>query len=413
MQRPSDDFPLLAARTRSPSLVYLDSAATSQKPRAVLEAMDAFLRTANANVHRGVYRLAEEATRRYHEAREKVRAFLNAPRAYNHDGAPTTIVFTKNATEALNLVAWSYGLQALSPGDEILVTRMEHHSNFVPWQLVAARTGAGLAIVDPEPDGTLSLERFRRSVSERTKIVALCHVSNVLGTVNSVREVADLAHAAGAVVVVDGAQSAPHLPVDVQALGCDFFAASGHKMLGPTGIGILYGREALLSAMPPFLAGGGMIREVRDRSSTWNDLPYKFEAGTPPIAEAVGLAAAVDYLAAFGMDRIRERVSALVSLAWDGLSRIPGVSLHGPPPDRRAGLVSFSLDGVHAHDLAHILDEEGIAIRAGHHCAQPLHAWLGVPATPRASFHIYNDEEDVDRLLAALGKVRDVFHAAR
>jgi cysteine desulfurase/selenocysteine lyase len=395
------DFPILATTMHGRPLVYLDSAASSQKPRVVLDAEREFYETTNANIHRGVYALSAEATRRYDVAREKLAAYLGAAHAHE-------VIFTRGTTEGINLVAQSWARPRLKPGDEILLTEMEHHSNIVPWQLVAEQTGA---IVRPAPitdRGELDLERFTSLVTDRTKIVAVAHVSNALGTINPVRRIADLAHAAGAVLAVDGAQAAPHLPVDVEALGADFYACSSHKMLGPTGVGVLYGRESLLDAMPPYQGGGDMIHTVTFSGSTWAPLPAKFEAGTPNIAGALGLGAAVDYIEQIGRDRIAEHEHALLTYATDRVTEVSGLRIVGTAP-LKASVLSFVMEGIHPHDIGTILDSEGVCIRAGHHCAQPLMKRMGVPATARASFAVYNTERDADTLVAALGKARELF----
>jgi cysteine desulfurase/selenocysteine lyase len=395
------DFPILATTMHGRPLVYLDSAASSQKPRAVLDAEREFYETTNANIHRGVYALSAEATRRYDVARDKLAAYLGAAHAHE-------VIFTRGTTESINLVAQSWARPQLKPGDEILLTEMEHHSNIVPWQLVAEQTGA---IVRPAPitdSGEIDLERFASLVTDRTKIVAIAHVSNALGTINPVRRIADLAHAAGAILVVDGAQAAPHLPVDVEALGADFYACSSHKMLGPTGIGVLYGREALLDAMPPYQGGGDMIHTVSFSGSTWAPLPAKFEAGTPNIAGAVGFGAAVDYIEKIGRDRIAEHEHQLLAYATELIVGVRGLRIIGTAP-LKASVLSFVMDGIHPHDIGTVLDSEGVCVRAGHHCAQPLMKRMGVPATARASFAIYNTERDADALVAALGKARELF----
>jgi len=395
------DFPILATTMHGRPLVYLDSAASSQKPRVVLDAERDFYETTNANIHRGVYALSAEATRRYDVAREKLAAYLGAAHAHE-------VIFTRGTTESINLVAQSWARPRLKPGDEILLTEMEHHSNIVPWQLVAEQTGA---IVRPAPitdRGELDLERFASLVTDRTKVVAVAHVSNALGTINPVRRIADLAHAAGAVLVVDGAQAAPHLPVDVEALGADFYACSSHKMLGPTGVGGLYGRESLLEAMPPYQGGGDMIHTVTFSGSTWAPLPAKFEAGTPNIAGAIGLGAAVDYIEQIGRDRIAEHEHALLAYATDRVTEVSGLRIVGTAP-LKASVLSFVMEGIHPHDIGTILDSEGVCIRAGHHCAQPLMKRMGVPATARASFAVYNTERDADALVAALHKARELF----
>ena len=399
MPAPRADFPLLAAH---PALHYLDSAATSQKPRAVLDAMEAFYTTANANPHRGAYALSALATQRYHDARERVARFVGVRDA-------SCLLFTRGTTEALNLVAWTWGLRELGAGDEVVVTGMEHHANFVPWQQVALATGARLRICELTPDGRIDLDCLRSLVGERTRIVAFAHVSNALGTVNPVAEIARIAHAAGAIAVCDGAQAVPHLRVDVDALDVDFYAFSGHKMCGPMGIGALAGRRALLEAMPPYQMGGDMIEWVGDEHTTWNVLPHKFEAGTPNVAGAVGLAAACDYLDALGMDRVLAHERSLLALATEQLAEVPGVTILGPAVRERSGVLGFTHAEVHPHDLATILDEEGVCVRAGHHCAQPLMRRLGVPATARASFYVYNDEDDVAALVRGVRRAASLF----
>jgi cysteine desulfurase/selenocysteine lyase len=384
-------------------LVYLDNAATSQKPRRVLDALTDYYENHNANIHRGVHRLAEEATAAYEEARRKVARFLHAPDV-------TGLVFTRGTTEAINLVAYAWGRKFLKEGDEVVLTEAEHHSNLVPWQLAARATGARLRFVSVLDDGTLDMEEAERLIGAKTRLVGCIHASNVLATINPVEELGRMARDAGALMLVDGAQSAPHLPVDVQALGCDFFACSGHKMLGPTGVGVLWGKPEILDDMDPFLGGGEMIREVHLDHSTWNDLPYKFEAGTMNVAQAVGLGAAVDYLDELGMESVREHEKRLGEYAYRRLSEVEGITVYGPGKDR-TGLVSFSLPDVHPHDLSQLLDEDGIAIRSGHHCAQPLMRRLGVAATSRASFYLYNTEEEVDVLVEALGRAREFFGA--
>jgi cysteine desulfurase/selenocysteine lyase len=395
------DFPILATTMHGRPLVYLDSAASSQKPRVVLDAEREFYETTNANIHRGVYALSAEATRRYDVAREKLAAYLGAAHAHE-------VIFTRGTTESINLVAQSWARPRLKPGDEILLTEMEHHSNIVPWQLVAEQTGAIVRAAPITDRGELDLERFASLVTDRTKIVAVAHVSNALGTINPVRRIADLAHAAGAVLVVDGAQAAPHLPVDVEALGADFYACSSHKMLGPTGVGVLYGRESLLEAMPPYQGGGDMINTVSFSGSTWAPLPAKFEAGTPNIAGAIGLGAAVDYIEQIGRDRIAEHEHALLAYATDRVTEVSGLRIVGTAP-LKASVLSFVMEGIHPHDIGTVLDSEGVCIRAGHHCAQPLMKRMGVPATARASFAVYNTERDADTLVAALGKARELF----
>ncbi|MEZ8221871.1 cysteine desulfurase /L-selenocysteine selenide-lyase (L-alanine-forming) [Candidatus Fervidibacteria bacterium JGI MDM2 JNZ-1-D12] len=397
------DFPIFQRTVRGKRLIYLDSAATSQKPQCVIDAEREFYEQYNANVHRGAYLIAEEATAAYESAREKVAKFINAP---NKD----CIVFTRGTTEAINLVAYSWGLANLREGDEILLTEMEHHSNIVPWQLIAERTGAKIKVVPITDDGLLDMDAFERLLTERVKIVAVTHVSNVLGTINPVHEICRKAHEVGAVVIVDGAQAAPHLPVDVQAIGCDFYALSGHKMCGPTGVGALYGRKELLEAMPPFLGGGEMIRTVTFERTTFNDVPYKFEAGTPPIAQAVGLGVAVDYLTKIGMERIRAHEVELVTYALERLREIDDITIYGAaPPEQRGGVIAFNIGNIHPHDLATFLDAHGICIRAGHHCAQPLMRRLNVAATARASFYLYNTPDEIDALVEALQQAMRFF----
>jgi cysteine desulfurase/selenocysteine lyase len=399
------DFPVFEQLIHGKPLSYLDSAVTAQKPRQVLDAMQEFYETSYGNVHRGVYELAERSTARFEGAREKVRAFVNAPSA-------SEIIFTRQATEALNLVAYAWGLTNLGPGDQVVVSELEHHSNFVPWQYIAKRTGAGFRMIRLTESGELDLESLEAVAREgETKVVATNLVSNALGTINPVERLAAWAHDHGAIMVVDAAQAAPHRRVDVQALGCDFLAFSAHKLCGPSGVGALWGRRELLEAMEPFNLGGHMIRSVRFEGTTWGELPHKFEAGTSPIAEAVGFGAAIDYLNDVGLDAIEEHEQELAALALERLAEIPGIQLYGPPADRRAGIVSFNLEGIHPHDVAQVLDFEGIAIRAGHHCCQPLMSRLGVAATNRASFYLYNVPEEVDRLVAGLHKVRKVLAA--
>lgn len=395
------DFPILDQAIHGRPLVYLDNAATAQKPRAVLEAMDHYYRESNANVHRGVHTLSERATALYEGGRDRARAFLNAR-------AREEIIFVRGTTEAINLVAQSYARPRLQPGDEILITHLEHHSNTVPWQMVCEQTGASLKVVPITPDGALDLEAFERLLGPRTRIFAVAHVSNALGTVNPIAELTARARAAGAMVLIDGAQGVPHRAVDVQALDCDFYAFSAHKLYGPTGIGVLYGRREVLEAMPPWQGGGDMIRTVRFEGSTWNDLPYKFEAGTPAIAEAVGLGAALDYVDRIGLDAIARHEAALLSYALERLREIDGLRFIGFAP-QRASVVSFVVEGVHPHDLGTILDHAGVAIRAGHHCAMPVMDFYGVPATARASLACYNTTADIDALVAALQGARELF----
>jgi cysteine desulfurase/selenocysteine lyase len=403
VERLRGEFPALAQEVSGRPLTYLDNAASTQKPNAVIEAVAGFYRRDNANVHRGIHELSMRATRAYEGARERVAAFFGIEDA-------AELIWTRGATEALNLVAWSWGLANLRPGDEVLLTVMEHHSNLVPWQLVAQRTGARLRFLDVDDGQRLDLRGLGDVLTERTRLVSLCHVSNSLGTVNPVREIAARAHAVGAVVVVDGAQSAPHLPVDVKALGCDFFAFSGHKMCGPTGVGGLWGRRELLEAMPPFQGGGDMIDRVELEHSTYAALPHRFEAGTPHIAGAVGLGAAVDFLGGVGRERILAHERDLMAYALRRMAGVPELRVFGPADvAARSGVISFTLADIHPHDLATILDAEGVAIRAGHHCTQPLMRRLGVPATARASFSLYNTREEVDRLVAALHRARHLF----
>ena len=394
-------FPIFSAPREKP-LVYLDSAATSQKPQAVLDAMSQYYATCNANIHRGVYAIAEQATALYEDARRRFAAFVNA--------SPREIVFTRNSTEALNLVARAYGAWKLKAGDAVLLTPMEHHSNLVPWQMLAAERKLELRFVPITETGELELSELPRLFADgRVKLVSFVHVSNVLGTVNPVAEIARTARAHGATVVVDASQSAAHMRLDVQALGIDFLACTAHKMLGPTGIGMLWGRRELLEAMPPFLGGGEMIRTVTLTESTWNELPWKFEAGTMAIAEAVGLGAAVQWLERVGLERVFAHDRELAAYAMARLGELDGVRLLGPPADRRGGVVAFTVEGVHPHDVAMVLDRDGVCVRAGHHCAMPLHDRLGIPASVRASFHCYSLREDVDALVESLRGVRKLF----
>ena len=396
------DFPILSRTVHGAPLVYLDSAATSQKPTAVLDAMDAYYRETNANVHRGVYELAAEATARYEAGRDSVARLVGAPR--------DTVVFTKNASEAINLVAWAWGARNLKPGDEVLVTEMEHHSDIVPWQIVAGMTGATVRFAPVTPGGELDMEGFADLLGERTRMVGVVHVSNVLGTINPVAEIARMAHEVGALVLVDGSQSVPHMPVDVPSLGCDIFAFTGHKMLGPTGIGVLVGTRELLEGMEPFLGGGEMISNVTTDGSTWAEIPWKFEAGTPPIAEAIGLGAAAEYLMNVGMQAVRAHEIDLTAHMLEALGAVEGITIYGPrDPAARGGAVSFSLPDLHPHDIAQLIDREGVCVRAGHHCAKPLMRVLGVGATARASAYLYNSHEEIDVLVRALGNARDAF----
>ncbi len=397
------DFPVLQRETRpGVPLIYLDSTATSQKPRQVVDAIADFYLHHNANIHRGIHTLAEEATAAYEEARAKVAKFI-------HAASPREIVFVRNATEAINLVAYTWGRANLKPGDVVLLTEMEHHANLVPWQMLAAEREIKLAFIPVQPDGTLAMEALPRLLAQEPKLVAVSGMSNVTGFQPDVAEIARQAHAAGALVLVDGAQLVPHAPVDVQALGADFLAFSSHKMLGPTGVGVLYARRALLEQMPPFLGGGDMIKRVTLEGFATNVVPHKFEAGTPAIAEVVGLGAAVDYLAAIGMEAIHAYEQALVTYVLPRLQAVPGLHLLGTTTENRGAVFSFWMDDIHAHDIAQILDHYGVAVRAGHHCAQPLHIKFGVPATARASFYLYNTPEEADRLIDALYKAKEVF----
>ncbi|HSW43305.1 MAG TPA: cysteine desulfurase [Patescibacteria group bacterium] len=397
------DFPILAQRPHGKPLVYLDSAATSQKPRAVIEALDRYYREYNANVHRGIYEISEKATAAYEGARAQVARFINAPSARE-------IVWTRNATEAVNLVAYSWGRRHLGQGDAIVLTEMEHHANLVPWQILAQEVDGDLEFIPITDDGILRLDVFEVLLRLHPKLVAFTHVSNALGTINPVREMVEMAHAAGALVLVDGAQAVPHVPVDVQEIGADFYVFSGHKMLGPTGSGVLWARRELLDAMPPFLAGGDMIREVKLRRSEFNEVPWKFEAGTPDISAVIGLGVAADYLRELGMDRVRAHERELVAYALETLRReVPGIALYGPPADVRGGVVPFNLPGIHPHDVAQILDRAGVCIRAGHHCTMPLHERLDLAATARASFSVFTTTEDIDALAAGLREVQRVF----
>jgi cysteine desulfurase/selenocysteine lyase len=394
------DFPLLV---NNPGLHYLDSAATSQKPRVVLDALRDFYVTANANPHRGAYALSVRATECYHQSRVRIAQFLGVRDS-------DCLIFTRGTTEGLNLVAGAWGTANVSSDDEIVVTAMDHHANFVPWQVLAMRRGAKFRVCELTPDGKIDLDFLSGLLNKRTKIVAVSHVSNALGTINPIADVARLVREkTDAILVCDGAQSAPHFPVSFDSLGVDFYAFSGHKMLGPMGIGGLIGKREMLEEMPPYQTGGDMIEFVHDDRTTWNVLPYKFEAGTPNAANAVGLAAAVEYLDRIGMDRVRAHERALMSAAQERLAAIDGLHIYGPPASERSGVLSFTLGDVHPHDLATILDGEGVCIRAGHHCAQPLMRRLDVPATARASFYVYNDESDIDALVAGIHKAREIF----
>jgi len=397
-------FPILEQEINGYPLVYLDSAATSQKPQQVIDAINNYYKFDNSNVHRGVHTLGNRATEGYEGARDKVRNFINAK-------SREEIIFTRGTTTALNIIAQSYGQANVGEGDEIVITHMEHHSNIIPWQQLAKRNGAVLKYVDLETDGTLSLDKVREAVTDRTKIVSIMHVSNVLGTMNPIKEITEIAHENGAIMVVDGAQAAPHLKVDVQQLNCDFYAFSAHKMAGPTGIGVLYGKKSLLNEMEPVEFGGEMIDFVGLQESTWKELPWKFEGGTPIIAGAIGLGAAIDYLEEIGLDNIERHEHEITAYAMKRMSEVEGLTIYGPlDPEKRAGLVTFNLNDVHPHDLATVLDMNGIAVRAGHHCAQPLMKWLDVSATARASFYIYNTLEDVDRLVDGLRIAKEYFN---
>jgi len=397
-------FPVLNQEVNGHPLVYLDSAATSQKPIQVIEALSKYYSFDNSNVHRGVHTLGNRATEGYEGAREKVRNFISAK-------STEEIIFMRGTTTAINTVAQSYGGANVQEGDEIIITYMEHHSNIIPWQQLAKQKGAVLKYVDLEEDGTLSLEKVRETITDRTKIVSIMYVSNVLGTMNPIKEITQIAHEHGAIMVVDGAQAAPHMRIDVQDLDCDFFAFSGHKMCGPTGIGVLYGKKELLDQMEPVEFGGEMIDFVGLYDSTWKELPWKFEGGTPIIAGAVGLAAAIDFLEEIGLDEIEKHEHQLAEYAMERMSEIEGLSIYGPKdPGKRAGIVTFNLNDVHPHDVATVLDMNGIAVRAGHHCAQPLMKWLQVTATARASFYVYNSEEDIDRLVTGLRTAKEYFN---
>jgi cysteine desulfurase / selenocysteine lyase len=397
------DFPIFARTFAGRPLIYLDSGASSQKPQVVIDALADHLAKHNANVHRGVYALAQEADAAYDGARKRVAAFVG--------GAPQTTIFTKNATEAINLVAYSWGRANVNAGDAVLITQMEHHANLVPWQMLCRERGATLRYLEVDEHGELSLEQLDAELSlGNVRLLAFAHVSNVLGTINPVAEMTARARAAGVVTLVDGAQAVPQLPVDVAALGADFYAWTGHKALGPTGIGVLHGRAELLERIQPFLTGGDMIASVDFQETTWNELPYKFEAGTPPIAEAVGLGAAVDYLSGLGMERVRAHERELTAYMLERLAAVPGVRVVGPPQaDRRGGLASFTVEGIHPHDVAELVARAGVCIRAGHHCAQPLMRCLGVGATARASVGVYNERADIDALVDALAAGREVF----
>ncbi|MCJ7626283.1 MAG: cysteine desulfurase [Anaerolineaceae bacterium] len=397
------DFPILERETRpGKKLVYLDSSATSQKPQSVLESMDNYYRRMNANIHRGVHTLAEESTAAYESARERIARFIGAKHSRE-------LIFTRNTTESINLIAYSWARSNLIAGDVIVLTEMEHHSNLVPWQYLAEEMGIKLEFIPVNQDGTLNLNAYHQLLDLGPKLISFTHMSNVLGTINPVKQMIQDAHQVGAVTVVDGAQSVPHFPVDVQDLEIDFLAFSAHKMGGPTGIGALYGREVFLDSMPPFLGGGTMIKKVTLRSFTTNDLPHKFEAGTPAIAEAIGFGAAVDYLSGIGMDEVFKHEFVLINYALESLNEISGLKVLGPSAAQKGGVASFTLEGIHPHDIAQILDHEGIAVRAGHHCAMPIHDKFEIPASTRASFYIYNYPEDIDLLIDGLKKVIKIF----
>jgi cysteine desulfurase/selenocysteine lyase len=403
VDRIRQDFPILNREVRpGVKLVYLDSTATSQKPEMVIEAMNDFYRRSNANIHRGVHALAEEATAMYESARLKIAKFINASSA-------SQIVYTRNTTESINLVAYTWARANLKPGDLVILTEMEHHSNLVPWHILMAERGIRLEFIPVTNEGLLDLDAYRELLSQNPKLVSFTHMSNVLGTITPAVEIIKLAHEAGAITVLDAAQSVPHLKVDVQALDVDFMGFSAHKLCGPTGIGALYGKANLLESMPPFLGGGDMIKEVKLRSFRPNEVPYKFEAGTPAIAESVGFGAAVDYLSAIGMDEIAGHEHEIIEYALERLEEVPGLKIFGPAASKKGGVASFTFDGIHPHDVAQILDRDGIAVRAGHHCAQPLHEKFGIPATTRASFYLYSTKKEVEALINGLYKVKKVF----
>ena len=397
------EFPILLREIRPGfPVIYLDSAATSQKPRPVIDVMSHYYEWQNANIHRGIHHLAEEATQSFEDARNKVAHFIKA-------NSSREIIFTRNTTEAINLVAQTWGRTNLVAGDTVILTEMEHHSNLVPWQMLAEEIGLKLEFIPVTDDGLLDLSIYRNLLQTEPRLVAFTHMSNVLGTINPAEEMVALAHQAGAIVLIDGAQSVPHMKVDLQTLGADFYAFSAHKMCGPTGIGVLFGREELLTSMPPFLGGGDMIKRVHLRSFVANELPHKFEAGTPAIAEAIGLGAAIEFLESIGLQKIHRYEQVLVSYALERLEEIPGVTVYGPEADKKGGVASFKLDGIHPHDIAQILDTMGIAVRAGHHCAMPLHERFQLPATTRASFYLYTTSDEIDRLVEGLYKVKELF----
>jgi cysteine desulfurase/selenocysteine lyase len=398
-----EDFPILKRRVNGKPLIYFDNAATSQKPNAVIEAICKYYSEYNANIHRGIHKLAEEATLAHEEAREKVSKFINSNRTEE-------IVFTRNATEAINLVAYTWGRANIGPGDKIVLTIMEHHSNIVPWQMLAQEKNAKIEFIKIDKEGHLIQKEIQEMIDDKTKLVCVTHASNVLGTINPVNEITKTAHSHGALVLVDGAQSVPHVRVNVREMDCDFMAFSGHKMLGPTGIGVLYGKSKHLENMPPFLGGGEMIREVHTTGASWKDPPYKYEAGTPNVAGAIGLGSAIDYLRKIGMENIHEYEKEITDYALSKMDEVKGLVTYGPRDVRhRVGVLAFNLGDIHAHDLASIMDEEGVAIRSGHHCAQPLMEFLDIPAASRASFYIYNTKEEVDAFIAVLEKARKLF----
>jgi cysteine desulfurase / selenocysteine lyase len=397
-----DDFPILKRRINNKPLIYFDSAATSQKPLSVINAISNYYLNHNANIHRGVHTLAEEATGLYETAREKIAKFINAKFA-------SEIIYTKNTTESINLVVNTWGRSELLSGELVLLTEMEHHSNLVPWQMLAKEKGLELEFIPVLENGTLDQHAYEQLLIRKPRIVSFTHMSNVLGTINPVKKMIEMAHKHGAVVLIDGAQSVPHMEVNVQDLDADFYAFSGHKMLGPTGIGILYGKKALLEKIPPFMGGGDMIKQVHLRTFLPNDVPYKFEAGTPPIAEVVGLSSAIDYLEKIGMSNIQRHEHNLMRYGFDRLSKIPGITILGKEIENRGGVISFTVDGIHPHDVAQILDSDGIAVRAGHHCAMPLHERFQLPATTRASFYLYNTEAEIDQMVISLQKVQKTF----
>jgi cysteine desulfurase/selenocysteine lyase len=403
IQKVRADFPVLSREVRpGVPLIYLDSTATSQKPSQVIDAMSEYYENYNANIHRGIHTLAEEATAAYESARERIARFIGA-------GSSKEVIYTRNTTESINLVAYSWGRANLSDGDLIVLTEMEHHSNIVPWQMIAEQVGAKVAYISVTEDGLLDMESYHSLLEQKPKLVGFAHMSNVLGTINPAKEIIALAHEAGALTMVDGAQSVPHFAVDVQDLDADFLAFSAHKMLGPTGIGILYGKKQLLKAMPPFLGGGDMIKRVQLDGFRPNNLPHKFEAGTPSIAEAIGFGVAIDYLTEIGMDKVAAHEHALTGYAMERLEEVPGVWMFGPSVDKKGGVVSFTFEGVHAHDISQIMDGSGVAVRAGHHCAMPLHDKYCIPATARASFYLYNTYDEIDKMIEAIYKVKEIF----